>query len=87
MGTVNRVLPMPCINSLDNPDYRRAFTLLQYNVLLSAVLVGKYKKIPNEEGLCPCGNGSTELLVHVFFDHKIDEHIRKAYNVKHGGER
>ncbi|XP_053122321.1 uncharacterized protein LOC128332077 isoform X2 [Hemicordylus capensis] len=50
---------------LEIPSHRRAFTLARCHALSSAILEGKYKKIPFMERLCPCDSGEVETIDHV----------------------
>lgn len=48
---MERLLPIADIKSLENPEYRRAFTLVQWGEIFSGALEGKYPK----ECLCFLG--------------------------------
>lgn len=50
---------------LENHNHRRAFTLARLRGLPSAVSEGRYKKIPWNQRLCPCGSEEVETTEHV----------------------
>ena len=61
----HRVCQMPYLSTLEIPKHRRAFTLARCQALPSAILEGRYKKIPLEERRCPCGLGQLETTEHI----------------------
>ncbi|XP_053146803.1 uncharacterized protein LOC128342830 [Hemicordylus capensis] len=59
------VRPAEYLNSLTTATFRRAMTLARLNALPTAVLKGKFKKLPYSAHLCPCGSGDIETTAHV----------------------
>nr|XP_016853653.1 PREDICTED: uncharacterized protein LOC107983669 [Anolis carolinensis] len=57
--------PMEYLTMLEVANHRRAFTLARCHALPSAVLEGRYQKIPYSERLCPCDSGQIETTEHV----------------------
>ena len=57
--------------------YRTAFTLAHFNVLPSALLEGRFSKIPVNEWICPYGTGVTEYVEHVILHCNMYEECRK----------
>ncbi|KAJ7324291.1 hypothetical protein JRQ81_017311 [Phrynocephalus forsythii] len=55
------------LSQLEDPAYRRAFTLARCSVIPSRVLEGRYKKIPYEDRRCTCSQREAESMVHMFF--------------------
>uniref|UniRef100_A0A2D4PQN9 Reverse transcriptase zinc-binding domain-containing protein n=2 Tax=Micrurus surinamensis TaxID=129470 RepID=A0A2D4PQN9_MICSU len=51
--------------TLTIPKYRRAFSLARFNVLPSALLSGRFKKLLLSERLCPCDRAEVETVEHV----------------------
>lgn len=50
---------------LDNAKHRWAFSRARFNALPSALLEGRYNKIPIEQRLCPCNSNEIETIGHV----------------------
>ena len=61
---------------LINPQQRRAFMLARFNILPTAVMTGRFQKIPYAYRQCPCKQGSIETIQHVFFYCPIYDAIR-----------
>lgn len=76
---LNRITPMPYIRDLENLESRRAFMLIRMDMLPSAILEGRYRKIPYMNRLCVCGEGRIESLEHVLFECKIYKQIQESY--------
>ena len=76
---INGNTSMPYVSELENPESRRAFMLIRMDMLPSAILEGRYKKIPYLNRHCACGVGSIETLEHALLDCKIYEQIQERY--------
>lgn len=57
--------PAPYLFHVTLPKFRRALTLARFNMLPTAVLEGRFKKIPYELRLCHCDLGAIETTEHV----------------------
>ena len=68
--------PASYLHNLNIPKYRRAFTLARLDVLPSAVLEGRYQKLPREKRLCPCGDGNLETVSHVLLTCPLYKDLR-----------
>ena len=67
----------PYLQNLIIPKYRRAFTLVRLNVPPSAILEGRFQRIPLENRVCPCGDGSIESVAHVLLSCTFYKDLRK----------
>ena len=76
---INRNTSMPYISELENSENRRVFMLIRMDMLPSAILDGRYKKISYLNQLCVYGEGRIETLEHVLLDGKIYKQIRESY--------
>lgn len=65
--------------NLNVPKFRRAFMSARFNILPSAVLEGRFKKIPYEHRYCPCGSEEIENINHVLFGCSLYTEIRALY--------
>nr|XP_034966343.1 uncharacterized protein LOC118082652 [Zootoca vivipara] len=69
--------PLPrYLYKLTISKFRRAFTLARLDVLPSAVLEGRFQKIPAEKRLCPCGIGNTETVAHILLSCPLYKDLR-----------
>ena len=59
--------PANYLSLLEIKSHRRAFTLARSSALPSAIIEGRYKKIPRANRTCPCKSGELETIEHVIF--------------------
>ncbi|KAJ7332812.1 hypothetical protein JRQ81_014992 [Phrynocephalus forsythii] len=55
---------MAYLSQLETYKFRKAFTLARCEVFSSAVLEDRFKSIPREQRLCPCGSDEIESIEH-----------------------
>ncbi|KAJ7317895.1 hypothetical protein JRQ81_004057, partial [Phrynocephalus forsythii] len=58
-------LPMAYLPQLETYKFRKAFILARCEAFPSAVLEGRFKNIPREQRLCPCGSNEIESIEHM----------------------
>ena len=67
------------LHHLEQPQDRWAFTLARCNIVPSSLAQGRYKGLPTELRVCPCGQGKTESLQHMLFYCTLYKDIRLSH--------
>ncbi|KAJ7341707.1 hypothetical protein JRQ81_006516 [Phrynocephalus forsythii] len=79
------------LSQLEDPAYRRAFTLARCLVIPSMVLEGRYKKIPYEDRRCTCSQREMESMAEGF--HSVPgvihhtQHLRLLSQLRESAEK
>ncbi|XP_053139871.1 39S ribosomal protein L19, mitochondrial isoform X1 [Hemicordylus capensis] len=71
--------PANYLGKITITKYCRMFTLARFNVLPSAELEGKFRGIPKEQRLCPCGSGEQESIFHILLCCLFYRDLRTCY--------
>lgn len=71
--------PANYLADLQIPKYRHSFTLARFNVLPSALLLGRYEGKPYESRVCPCGSSEVETSLHVLLHCSYYEDLRLTF--------
>ena len=69
--------PAIYLKTLENPRHRWTFTRARFNALPSALLTGRYLRIPLEQRLCPCDLKEIESISHVLLYCTLYRDLRK----------
>ncbi|XP_061446802.1 uncharacterized protein LOC133367087 [Rhineura floridana] len=64
---------------LSIPRLRKAFTMAKFDVLPSALLEGRFNRIPQTESYCPCDSGAIETAGHVLLECRFYTSLRSHF--------
>ncbi|KAJ7345915.1 hypothetical protein JRQ81_001865 [Phrynocephalus forsythii] len=70
---------MAYLSQLETYKFRKAFTLARCEAFPSVVLEGRFKSIPREQRLCPCGSDEIESIDHMMLRCSRHKKIRAKY--------